>query len=685
MKASDLRRRYIDFFVQKHGHAEILGASLLPENDPTVLFTTAGMHPLVPYLMGASHPEGRRLVDVQNCVRTGDIDEVGDDTHFTFFEMLGNWSLGDYFKKESILMSYEFLTAPLEEGGLGLDPDRLAVSVFAGDDDAPRDEEAAQAWEALGFVRADEAEEGQKRRIYFYNKKENWWGPAGLTGPCGPDTEIFYYNSDDEAAMWQTQPSDDETPWVEIWNNVFMQYNKTEAGDFEPLSQQNVDTGMGLERVTAILQGKATAYETELFAPVLENIRQLADNSQLDADWAENSARVVADHLRSATFIMGDERGIEPSNHDQGYVLRRLIRRAIRHGQKLGIGDAFCVRLVEQFIDLYAESHPLLDKNRERVLKWVGQEEEKFQKTLVTGEQELLKDVERAKESFELMQTATQVAQIEKALNGISQLVNNKAALALMNKSLRPILGKLRSEFQADAAEKTVEVPSEVRDLATQLAQAWELRGDRAFYYFETFGFPLEMTVEMMAEHGIQVDKEGFEKAFTQHQEKSRAGAEQKFAGGLADHSFETRKLHTATHLMLEALRQVLGSHVEQKGSNITQERLRFDFNHPEKLNPEQIAEVERIVNDAIQADHPVSFKEMSLEEARKINATGVFVDKYEGQLEGQVKVYFMGDFSTEICGGPHVEHTGQLGTEFKIKKEESSSSGIRRIKAILR
>lgn len=679
MKAADLRQRYLDFFEKKHGHAVIPGASVIPENDPTVLFTTAGMHPLVPYLMGETHPEGVRLVDVQRCVRTGDIDEVGDNTHLTFFEMLGNWSLGDYFKEGAIKMSYEFMTAPLEEGGLGLDPDRLAVTVFEGDEDAPFDDESVRVWESLGFVRAEQAETGQKRRIFAYPKKENWWGPAGLTGPCGPDSEMFYYNSDALDEMWETQPSDDITPWVEIWNDVFMQYNKDEEGNFTPLAQQNVDTGMGLERVTAIMQGKATAYETELFEPALERIRSLAVESNVISE------RVIADHLRTATFIIGDERGVTPSNNDQGYVLRKLIRRAIRHGQKLGIKAHFTTQIARIYLGIYGGFYPELIKNESRILTALELEEEKFQKALANGEHEIDRDIERVNEGLGWLATSNTIVDLEKGLNAVSQAIASKDALKVFNQSLRPLIGKIRGQYQAEAAEMTIEVPKEVRDIAQNLRdKGWVLRGDRAFYYFETHGFPFEMTKEIMAERAIEVDEAGFNAAFEVHQEKSRAGAEQKFAGGLADHSDETKKLHTATHLMLEALRQVLGSHVEQRGSNITADRLRFDFNHDDKLSPEQIAEVERIVNGAIQADYPVAYKEMTVQEARDINATGIFVDKYEKELDGKVKVYFMGDFSTEICGGPHVDHTGQLGKNFKITKEESSSSGVRRIRAVL-
>jgi len=692
MLASELRQKFLDFFVQKHAHKAIPGSSLLPENDPTVLFTTAGMHSLVPFLMGESHPEGKRLVDVQKCVRTDDIEEVGDPTHCTFFEMLGNWSLGDYFKAGAIQMSFEFLTVEL-----GMDPQRLMVTCFQGDENAPRDEEAANEWEKLGFRRAENAE--GKQLIFFYEKKKNWWGPAGQTGPCGPDTEMFYdlcpelsggeHRPGASRALIERyalpngrcHPNCECGRYVEIWNDVFMQYNKNEDGSFVPLAQQNVDTGMGLERVTAILQGKASHYETELFEPLLHKLRSLATSSDTVSE------RIVADHVRSAVFILGDERGVTPSNNDQGYVLRKLIRRAIRHGRKLGVSGSFVVDLARTVIGIYGDVYKELVKYESRIVDSLKKEEEQFQEALANGEQEIGKDVERVAEALAILASENKVARLEMALSALSQIVAGKGCLEVMNGTLRPVLGKLRGEFKAEAADKMVDasVLEQIRPVVDALKSAgWQLRGDRAFFYFESFGFPLEMTVEMMRERDVSVDEEGFQKAFGQHQEKSRAGSEQKFAGGLADHSFETKKLHTATHLMLEALRRVLGKHVEQKGSNITQERLRFDFNHPDKMTPEQIAEVEKIVNDAIQADHPVHFEEMTVEEARKVNATGVFVDKYEGELNGRVKVYFMGDYSKEICGGPHVDHTGQLGKHFKIAKEESSSSGIRRIKAIL-
>lgn len=701
MLASELRQKFIDFFVREHAHHAIPGSSLLPENDPTVLFTTAGMHPLVPYLLGEKHPEGTRLVDVQKCVRTDDIEEVGDPTHCTFFEMLGNWSLGDYFKAGAIQMSYEFMTQEL-----GIDPKRLMVTCFAGDSDAPRDEEAASEWKKYGFKTFEEASAEDRSLIFFYEKKKNWWGPAGQTGPCGPDTEMFYDMCPDlpwaEHRPGSTEEACAKYPladgssrchancecgrYVEIWNDVFMQYFKGEDGSYTPLKQQNVDTGMGLERVTAILQGKPTHYETELFAEVIEKVRELGKNT-LPGNERAVSERIVADHIRSATFIIGDERGVTPSNVDQGYVLRRLIRRAIRHGRKLGIEGSFVGDLARIFVGIYKDPYKELAKYEDRIVTALQKEEEQFQEALRIGEQEIEKDVARVSEALGTLTQASTVARLEMGLNALSQIIGNKEALAGLNQTLRPALGKLRAEFKAEAAEKTVDesVLEKVRAVSQELQEnGWQLRGERAFYYFESFGFPLEMTVEMMREHKVTVDEDGFQKAFEQHQEKSRMASGQKFAGGLADHSFETTKLHTATHLMLEALRRVLGKTVEQKGSNITQERLRFDFNYPDKLTPEQIAEVERIVNEAIQADHAVHFEEMTVQKARELDATGVFVDKYEGELAGKVKVYMMGNYSKEICGGPHVEHTGQLGGHFKIVKEESSSSGVRRIKAIL-
>ncbi len=681
MKADELRQKFIKFFVEKHEHREIKGSSLLPENDPTVLFTTAGMHPLVPYLLGEKHPEGKRLVDVQKCLRTDDIDEVGDESHLTFFEMLGNWSLGDYFKEEAIKMSYEFLT-----NELGIDKNRILVTCFEGDENAPRDDEAAEIWRELGMT------------VYFYEKKKNWWGPAGLTGPCGPDTEMFYDKcpglsmnehkpeASAEAiakypiASGECHPNCECGRFVEIWNDVFMQYNKNEDGTFTPLKQKNVDTGMGLERVAALLQEKKTPFETELFEPVIKRIKEIAKN------YDEVGGRILADHLRAAVFILGDDRGVTPSNNDQGYVLRKIIRRAIRHGRKMGISEGFTVQIARLFLGIYGDYYKELIKYEKRILDELKKEEEQFQNALTAGEIEIEKDVERVKEALEILSSENTVSQLEKALNAVSTVISSAECLEVFNKTLRPLMGKLRAEFKGEAAGKELAEDSLrlVREKANFLRESgWTLRGDRAFLYYESFGFPLEMTVEIMKERGVEVDREGFDKAYQAHQEKSRAGAEQKFAGGLADHSHESRKLHTATHLMLESLRRLFGNHIEQRGSNITQERLRFDFNFDRKLTAEELAKVEKFVNDAIKADYPVSFKEMTVEEARKINATGIFVDKYEGELGGKVKVYFMGDFSKEICGGPHVDHTGELGS-FKIVKEEASSSGVRRIKAIV-
>ena len=611
MLAKEIRQKYIDFFVKKYEHKQIDSASLIPENDPTVLFTTAGMHPLVPYLLGENHPAGKRLVNAQKCVRTDDIDEVGDTTHLTFFEMMGNWSLGDYFKTEAIKMSYEFLTLPIEEGGLGLDPSRIAVSCFEGDDDAPRDEEAAKAWEALGFKRREGGDGLKGELIYFYGKKENWWGPAGQTGPCGPDTEIFYIVDKEKC------PKCDEMGVacscgkpVEIWNNVFMQYNKNEDGSFEPLTEQNVDTGLGLERMTAIMQGKNTAFETELFASAIEEILSLARNGN-DVEKNENrteSVRILADHMRAAVFIIGDRSGVTPSNTDQGYVLRRLIRRAIRHAKKLGIETQFTTKIAKIYINFYKDVYPELEQFKEKILTALQKEEEQFMRTLDQGEKEFAKI--------------------------LPHLVKNNQKI---------------------------------------------LSGRLAFKLYDTYGFPIEMTVELAKENELEVDMNGYKKAFDKHQELSRVGAEKKFKGGLADNSEATTAFHTATHMLHEALRRVLGNHVEQRGSNITAERLRFDFSHPEKMTPEQIKKVEDMINNEIAKKHEITMEEMSVDEAKAKGAQGLFESKYGAK----VKVYSVGDFSTEICGGPHIKNTSELG-KFKIKKEQSSSSGVRRIKAIL-
>lgn len=589
MEAREIRQKYIDFFTSK-GHKQIPSAPVLPENDPTVLFTTAGMHPLVPYLLGEPHPQGKRLANFQKCIRTGDIDEVGDDTHLTFFEMLGNWSLGDYFKKEAIEWSFEFLTS---EKWLGIPIEKLAVSVFKGDDDAPRDEEAAGIWKELGVP---------EHRIAYLPKEKNWWGPAGQTGPCGPDTEMFYWVGQGEPPM-ESNPGTDEENWVEIWNDVFMQYNKTADGKYEPLKQQNVDTGMGLERVAAVLQGKKSVYDTELFMPIIEKIGALTHQTY---DMNPVPYRIIADHIRAATIMAAD--GVKPSNVDQGYVMRRLIRRAIRWGKKLEIPTDFTANLAKKVIHTLSDIYSEL-KHEEEILDTFRREEEKFEQTIHSGLREFEKLVEK-------------------------------------------------------------------------LGDHDSIDGKSAFHLYDTYGFPIEMTQELAAERGHHVDLEGFKAAFKEHQEKSRAGAQQKFSGGLADSSAECTRLHTATHLLQQALRTVLGDHVFQKGSNITRERLRFDFNHPEKLTSEQLKQVEDLVNQKIQEDLPVHWELMETEEAKAKGVIGLFDDKY-AQLGNKVKVYIMGDFSKEICGGPHVEHTGEL-LQFKITKEEACSAGIRRIKAIV-
>ena len=589
MTAKELRRKYIEFF-KRNGHAEIKSASLIPDNDPTCLFTTAGMHPLVPYLQGAKHPAGRRLTDCQKCIRTGDIDAVGDAVHLTFFEMLGNWSLGDYFKKEAIHFSFTFLT---EE--LGIPVRQLAVTVFAGDENCPFDEEAWEIWRGLGIP---------AERIAKLGRKDNWWGPAGTTGPCGPDTEMFYWTGPQPAP----EVFDPENKlWVEIWNDVFMQYHKNAEGKFEPLAQRNVDTGMGLERVTAVLQGKPSCYETEIFAPLFAELDAIRGVPAVPAADRSASERIIVDHLRAAAFIIGD--GITPGRVDQPYVLRRLIRRAIREGRKLGITTEFASRVAGRVIDQFGEFYPELTRNSEMIRGELEREEKQFASTLENGTKEFQKLIDR--------------------------------------------------------------VPPHIAKKV--------ISGKNAFGLYETYGFPLELTIEMAKEQGFTVDEEGFKAAYAKHQELSRAGAEQKFKGGLADHSEETAKLHTATHLLHAALRKVLGTHVEQRGSNITAERLRFDFSHPDKMTPEQIAEVQSLVNAAIDRKLPVVCEEMSVEAARQSGAMGLFGNKY-GEV---VKVYTMGDVSKEICGGPHARNTGDL-ERFKILKEESSSRGVRRIKAVI-
>ena len=595
LSAEALRSMFLSFFSQK-GHAVIPSASLIPENDPTVLFTTAGMHPLVPYLLGMAHPAGKRLADAQKCLRTADIDEVGDASHLTFFEMLGNWSLGDYFKKEAIEWSWEFLTS---QEYLGLDPEKLAFSVFAGNENAPRDDESFALWQSLG-VPAD--------RIFYLPKENNWWGPAGLTGPCGPDTEMFIITRDEPCGP-DCSPACDCGRYLEIWNDVFLQYNKQADGSFVPLSRPNVDTGMGIERTLCALTGKDSVYETGIFDSIFQKIGELTAKTYGPAEAITRAFRIVADHLRSSTFIIGDPNGVTPGNVDQGYVLRRLIRRAVRYGMQLGAPEGFTAEVADVVIAQYGQAYPELLQNAAFIREQLLLEESRFARTLKQGEKEF-----------------------EKILQSIE---------------------KFNLPRQID--------------------------GKRAFKLYDTYGFPIEMTVELAREHGLPVDTEGFSEHFKKHQQLSQAGSEQRFKGGLADNSEQTSRLHTATHLMHAALQKVLGKEAKQKGSNITAERLRFDFSFGRRMTQEELTEVERLVNVAIATDVPITCEEMTVEEAAAQNAIGLFGEKYDEK----VKVYTMGTFSKEICGGPHATRTGELKS-FKIQKEESSSAGVRRIKATI-
>lgn len=587
MDAQEMRDTYINFFKAR-GHVQIHSASLVPENDPTVLFTTAGMHPLVPYLLGQKHPAGRRLTDYQKCVRTGDIDEVGDASHLTFFEMLGNWSLGDYFKKESVGWSYELLTDVLH-----IDPNHLAVTCFRGEGDIPRDDETADLWRSHG-LRDDQ--------IFFYGREDNWWGPAGMTGPCGPDTEIFYDDGRPKCGP-DCGPSCHCGKYTEIWNNVFMQYKKLEDGSFVPLEQRNVDTGMGLERILRILNGVETVYDTSLFTGILNKIGEITGKTYGEDPEDTRAFRIVADHLRAATFILAD--GVVPAKIGQGYILRRLIRRASRYLSKLGMDDVCMKGVAEVVVREYSTAYPELEANKETIYSSLTAEEEKFHHTLKKG--------------------------------------------------LRRF-----NEMLAESQDETLD-------------------GASVFRLYDTFGFPVELTQELAAEAGRKVDMADFDARFKAHQDNSRLGADEHFKGGLADHSEETTKLHTATHLLNAALRKIVSPDIQQKGSNITAERLRFDFNLDRKVTPEEIKELEKFVNDAIKAEIPVVCEEMTYEEAKKRGAIGVFTDKY-GE---RVKVYTIGDVSCEICGGPHVQNTREL-QGFKITKEESSAAGIRRIKAVV-
>ncbi len=592
MDFRELRKKYIDFFVS-HGHRHIPSASLIPENDPTVLFTTAGMHPLVPYLLGENHPEGKRLVNWQKCIRTGDIDDVGDASHLTCFEMLGNWSLGDYFKKEAVQMSFEFLTKHL-----GFAIDNLHVTVFEGDNDAPRDEESAGYWLELGIIR---------EHIHYKPKKDNWWGPAGKTGPCGPDTEMFIDTGIPRCSA-ECGPGCGCGKYFEIWNDVFMQYNKNEDGTYTPLDQKNVDTGMGIERTCAMLQGKKNVYETESFTPIISKIEELSGKKYNESEETTKAMRIISDHIRASVFILGDERGVSPSNLGAGYVLRRLIRRAIRYGKKLNIQTPFLSKIAGVVVVLMNKFYPELKQNEKKIYAELDKEELKFEDTIQSGMHELEKITTKLEENKQ---------------NNIS--------------------------------------------------------GRVAFKLYDTYGFPMEFTREIAREKGFTLDEEGFNREFEKHRELSKSAQTQSFKGGLADHSEDTTRLHTATHLLHKALKIVLGDHVNQKGSNITVERLRFDFTHPDKISDADLKKVEDIVNEQIAKKLDVTMDVMSLEDAKKSGAIALFGEKYNTK----VKVYTIGDFSKEVCGGPHVSNTGELG-KFKIVKEQSSSAGVRRIKAIL-
>ncbi len=583
MKAIEIRNKYLNFF-KRHGHSVIPSAPLIPENDPSVLFTTAGMQPLVPYLLGEKHPEGTRLTDFQKCVRTNDINEVGDNRHLTYFEMLGNWSLGDYFKEESVAMSYEFLTKEL-----GIPAEKISVTCFAGDEDCPKDTVTAECWKKAGI---------SEERIYFFGKDDNWW-IAGEEGPCGPDTEMFY-DTGKEKCSEKCNPSCGCGKYVEIWNNVFMEYLKTSDGKYQKLKQQNVDTGLGLERMAMLLQGKKTPFEIEIFKPVMDKLEELEKVDDIA------SRRIVAEHLRSSMMIILD--GGIPSNVDRGYILRRLIRRMTRRLRKLQIDTNQISTLIDISIDAQKELYPELETNKERIKAVIIEEINKFEKTLERGEREFNK-----------------------------------------------IVNKLKTENKDT------------------------ISGQDLFTLYETYGFPPEVTQDLAEEQGIKIDNTEFDRLFKEHQEKSRMGSEQKFKGGLSGNGEKETKYHTATHLLNAALKQVIGKEVHQKGSNITPERMRFDFSCDHKLTDEEKKQVEDLVNKWINEDLPVTIEEMSKEDAIKSGAECMFIEKYPDI----VTVYSIGDVSKELCGGPHVKNTKVLGT-FKIKKEEACSAGVRRIKAIL-
>lgn len=587
MDSNKLRKIYLDFFQEKK-HSIINSASLLPENDPTVLFTTAGMHPLTVFLMGQPHPSGKRLANCQKCIRTGDIDEVGDPTHLTFFEMLGNWSLGDYFKEEAINMSWEFL---VDKNWLGLDPNKLSVTIFAGSNNIPRDEESANIWRKLGLPDA---------RIFYLPMVDNFWGPTSETGPCGPCTEMFY-DTGKELCSDICQPGCHCGKYFEIWNDVFMSYNKKKDGTYEKLEQHNVDTGMGIERTVAVLNGFKTVFEIDTFVPLIARIRKFAKIREEPDEDQEKAIWIIVDHVKAATFILGDDKHLAPSNLGQGYILRRLIRRVIRQGNLLNIKQKFLPELAQTVIDMYKDIYPELDRNRDFIIDNFSQEEKKFTTALTRG---------------------------------------------------------LRKFNQLYKENKTI-------------------TAENAFLLFTSFGFPLEITTELASERGISIDINTFRKEFEEHRNLSRKATAGTFQSGLADHTERTTRLHTATHLLQQSLRKVLGDHVKQSGSNITPERTRFDFTHPSKLSSEELQKVEDMVNQKIREALPVKREEMTSKEAKEQGALGFFEDKYEGK----VSVFSVGNFSKEICTGPHVTNTKEIG-HFIVQKQKNIGTGLMRIRA---
>lgn len=599
MTADELREKFINFFVEK-GHKEIPSASLIPENDPSTLFISAGMHPLVPYLLGEPHPLGKRLCSIQKCLRTGDIDSVGDTYHHTFFEMMGNWSLGDYWKEEMIPWSFEFLTRVLN-----IPVEKISVTCFEGDSNSPKDEETALLWQKVGIP---------KERIYFLGKEDNWWGLAGGIGPCGPDSEMFFDTGNPKCGN-DCRPGCSCGKYIEIWNNVFMMYNKTADGNLVPLKQKNIDTGMGVERTLAVLNGFDDDYKTELFWPIIKEIEKISGKKYDDF---RRDFRVIADHLKAAVFI-ADE-GIEPSNTDQGYILRRLARRAVRKCKYLGINNVFGTSLVDSVVDIYQKDYPDLEKNKQRLIQMLSEEEKKFQIPL----------------------------------NRID-LYRTDLEMAIKNKVVK----------------KIKETPI--------LTEDGKASGSYVYENYQSYGVPPDLSQEVVKELNLELDQTGYDEAFEKHKATSRIGGEKKFRGGMADHSEQVTKFHTATHLLHVALRQILGEEVHQVGSNITAERLRFDFTYPDKLTDEQLEKVETLVNEKISENLPVTMEAMSLEEAKEKGALAFFEQKYSEQ----VKVYKIGDFSMEVCGGPHVNSTGEIG-KIKIIKEESCGAGKRRIYAVL-